>query len=136
VDACALAMPVKGGVSGTMTAVSGGCGQLLTSLDVVTNLGAVSLNFGCLPTQTGPASLDFIAITTGIAADGGASVWRTPSGACTIAIDALTCAPNYRTGSNLMTGHGSCREPAAPQPGNTGAPITIEDFTFSVFENN
>jgi hypothetical protein len=85
--------------------------------------------------QVGPLPLDKVEITRGgLGADGGLAAWITPSGACTATLVSSTCAPTtiFPT-RRILTGHGTCTQPAAPEPGTSLTAVTVGDFAFTGF---
>jgi hypothetical protein len=64
------------------------------------------------------------------ASDGGLLQWQTPPGACTVTITRSVCVVTPTAGNDWLEGSGTCTAPAAPTAGNSGAPVTIGDFTF------
>jgi hypothetical protein len=65
---------------------------------------------------------------------GGSRAWR--STACTLALDKSTSSPtNVFTNRFLLSGHGSCPAALDPVAPNTGAAVTVSDFTLTGFIN-
>jgi len=147
---CALSMPVQGGISGTIhvpnlviVCGSGSNSASISDINWGTNTGnntsvSVIVYFeNPVPydeTGTFPAHIQ---IGQG-SGDGGSERWETPSGACSIVIAGSICVgppPGPDGGAapgtvHVLSGTGSCAQPAAPQMGNGAAPVTIGSFTF------
>jgi hypothetical protein len=148
---CALSMPVQGGISGSIQVPnlliicgSGSDPQGISSLDWGTNTGnnssvSVSATFeSAVPfdqTGTFPAHVE---IGQG-SGDGGQAQWQTPTGGCSFTIAGsicLTASVSTLDGGSvtqtrrILSGTGTCAQPAAPQAGNGAAPITIGSFSF------
>jgi hypothetical protein len=86
--------------------------------------------------QVGPLPVASVEITKGLGADGGMAAWKTPPGACTATIASSTCAPTtVFPRRRILTGTGSCTQPAAPESGTSGTPVGIGDFVFEGFVN-
>jgi hypothetical protein len=84
--------------------------------------------------QVGPLPVASVEITKGLGADGGVAKWQTPPGACSATIASSTCAPTaVFPKARVLTGTGSCTQPAAPESGTSGAPVDIGDFVFEGF---
>jgi hypothetical protein len=136
---CASRFPLQGGLSTTVAATGCGSENAATVLDwgnfdASHGTGAgVSFHLTrvLLPGQTGPLAVDTVTVRE-LVGDAGIVSWTTPAGACTVTIETNVCMRN-RDGKAYdlyFTGSGTCTQPAAPQPGNTKAPVTIGDFTF------
>jgi hypothetical protein len=137
-NVCALSMPLQGGIT-NLPRISG-CGSSgVSSLDLdwvtmPTDRWTVTLH---LPTmiadRTGPIPIDSIEITKQLD-DGGSYGWKTPPGACSVTITKNICAPaSIFDHRRVLTGEGTCSQPAAPEPGNPGTPAVIGDFSFTGF---
>jgi hypothetical protein len=95
---------------------------------------AIAFNFSTNLTadQLGPLPLTTVEIKKGLGPDGGVSAWMTPAGACSATITSSTCAPEFGLPHwRVVTGTGTCTQPAAPEPGTSAAPIDIGHFVFS-----
>ena len=80
--------------------------------------------------QVGTFALGYVLIEQ-TAPDGSTVKWQTPPGACSVTITRSVCVPVAPGGpEDWLTGTGTCNMPAAPLSGNTGAPVTIGDFSF------
>ncbi|HEY8042520.1 MAG TPA: hypothetical protein VIF15_22115, partial [Polyangiaceae bacterium] len=133
---CSLSMPVQGGLTGTLDGKTGcgdasgtGAGDFL-SWDSSVLGGRVSANFANgLPDQPGTFPLTSLVIRAP-GADGGAESWTAPSGACTLTVTSVDveCQAVFRQLMRVVTGTGTCSQPAAPDAGSSAAPITIGDF--------
>jgi hypothetical protein len=142
-EICKLSMPLTGGISETIGAI--GCGDIngteLTwqtggfgkgTLDV-----SVEADFAMkIPVDqvgTYPVTLQITQAT----ADGGVpDSWQTPTGACSLTIAGSICSPTeVFANRRVLSGSGTCSQPAAPQMGNTGQPIMIGEFQFEGFFN-
>jgi hypothetical protein len=137
---CALSVPLTGAISGTFSDFSS-CGSSSLSLSWG-NLGGpsglgLSVTFmgAAFPVdQLGTFPLRSLDVTQ--AADGGPLRWTVPPAGCSVTIQGSICSPTtvFQT-RRVLSGTGTCTQPAAPQAGNTGAPVTIGDFTFIGFIN-
>lgn len=149
---CELSMPVSGGLSGTINvpetfvicgssgsgSASMGVGEIdwATGIGQGTTVGATVYFENGLPldmTGTFPAHVE----VTESLSDGGTLQWVTPQGTCSIVIAGSECespkgegpdgGPQY---ARLLSGTGTCSQPAAPQTGNGAPPVTIGRFAF------
>ncbi|HEY8038164.1 MAG TPA: hypothetical protein VIF15_00145 [Polyangiaceae bacterium] len=134
---CALSMPVSGGMSATLSGSS--CGESGESVLFWTGaqLDGPFVDVGFATPiaggQTGTLVVQQLRITAN-GADGGAQGWQTPANACTLDVTSSTSSPDATFKNRyILVGSGTCTQPAAPDPGNPGAPITIGDFTFHAF---
>lgn len=148
---CALSMPVEGGLSTTIHVPNGAiaCGsasdaQGVSELDFGTSLGdAGSGSVDAIITfeselpydQVGTFPAD-VRVEHGYG-DGGAAQWQTPPGACSIVVAGSLCIESTaglfdggEQARRILSGTGSCSQPAAPLAGNTAAAITIGSFAF------
>jgi len=69
--------------------------------------------------------------------DAGKSAWQTPAGACSIDIAGSMCVEPHGTGPDggprqerILSGTGTCSQPAAPESGTSGPAVTIGTFQF------
>ena len=67
--------------------------------------------------------------------DGGSVAWLAPSGVCSITFASNVCDPTDvglfpNQMAYAISGTGTCSQAAAPEPGNSAAPLTIGDFYF------
>ncbi|HEX8793072.1 MAG TPA: hypothetical protein VF765_19140 [Polyangiaceae bacterium] len=148
---CELSMPVSGGLSGTINvpevavicgssgSTSGtGVGEIdwSTAIGQGTTVGATVFFDNGLPldmTGTFPAHVEIDESSSG----GGMLQWVTPQGGCSIVIAGSECVSSPGKGvdggpqyARILSGTGTCSQPAAPQSGTSGAPITIGTFAF------
>lgn len=147
---CALSMPVQGGLSETIhvpnvviVCGSSGDAQGVGTVDFGTgtgNGGSVEVTFTFeteMPYDQAGTFPAHVAIAQ-TAGDGGAVQWQTPPGACSIVIAGSLCLESA-AGSldggprihRILSGTGTCSQPAAPLAGNAGAPVTIGSFAFA-----
>jgi hypothetical protein len=130
-------MPVQGGLTGTLDGETG-CGAAngtatgaSLTWDSSTLGGRVSASFANgLPMQ--PGTYPLTSLTIEADAEGGTASWTAPSGACTVVVttDDIECQAVLGEELQVLTGTGTCTQPAAPDSGNGAAPITIGDFQF------
>jgi hypothetical protein len=138
---CQLSLPLQGGISGTFG--SHGCGdEGGTTLDWQTGSLNGSVNTSIQITfpmaipvdQTGTFSTTIQVQQS--SSDGSFVTWKTPTGGCSTTIDGSICSPtSVFTNRRVLSGHGSCSQPAAPQMGNGDAPVQIGNFEFVGFFN-
>jgi hypothetical protein len=139
---CAISMPVQGGIAATLCEGNGVviCGSShddagVSELDWNVRSGGAKLDSQIsinLATRlqvdqlgTVPASIDIVHT---LPDDGGTEEWMTPDGGCTITIGGSVC--EGKSGDRLLSGTGTCTQPAAPKSGTSAPAITISDFTF------
>jgi hypothetical protein len=80
--------------------------------------------------SVGPS--DGIDGASGIGVETGAR--KTPPGSCTVTLTSSTCAPEFAVQhQRILTGAGSCTQPAAPQAGTAGSSVNVGSFTFTGF---
>jgi hypothetical protein len=136
---CAMSIPLTGGVSGTFSTVAA-CGSSVASLSW--NLGAASglgvgitfMGAAAPVDQLGTFPLERLDITQ--LTDAGVLRWSAPPTACSVTIEGSICSPTMVfTHRRVLSGTGTCLEPAAPQVGTTAPAITIGDFSFVGFIN-
>ena len=144
---CALTLPVTGAISGTFTGFST-CttlpGLVEAGLPEVVgwsnNSGSpqlfMSVSFNPLspppPDQLGTFPLFQVELDQSNDASG--FHWSAPT--CSITITGSVCSPTIaRPHRRVISGTGSCSQPAAPDPGigGTDASVTIGDFSFVGF---
>lgn len=135
---CTLSMPVQGGLNGTLDGQTGcgtgsgtGGGTLSWTSSVLG--GRVTATFmAAVPAQPGSYPLASLEIRS-TESDGAVSSWTAPSGACTITVTSVDveCQSAFHQYLHIVTGTGSCTQPAAPDTGTAAGPITIGDFQFS-----
>lgn len=134
---CSLSMPVSGGLTGTLDGERG-CGEGSgTGGDLSwtgTMLGArVTATFtGAVPTTTGTFTLASLQIRTA-GADGSVASWTAPSGACSITVSSVQteCQIAFHRWTPIVSGTGTCNQPASADSGNGAAAVTIGPFQFS-----
>lgn len=147
---CALTMPVSGGLSETIhvpnvliVCGSGSDATGIGSVDFETNTGdgtsvSASITFeSSVPYDTAGTFPAHVGVAT-TAGDGASMQWQTPAAACNIVIAGsvcLTLPPSDADGGTtrtkrVLSGTGSCSQPAAPQSGNTGQPVDVGSFQF------
>jgi hypothetical protein len=66
-------------------------------------------------------------------ADGGQATWVTPP-SCSVTLTSNACAVPTATAPNLyvLSGTGTCTQPAKPFGTNTAGAVTIGDFSFAL----
>jgi hypothetical protein len=136
---CALSVPLTGAISGTFSDFSS-CGSSTVSLSWG-NLGvssvdlSLSLMGAAFPVdQLGTFPLQSLDVTQ--VADGGSLRWTVPPAGCSVTIQGSICSPTtVFQHRRVLSGTGTCTQPAAPQTGNTEPPLAIGDFTFIGFIN-
>lgn len=146
---CQLSMPVSGGLSGTLdvpeVAVvcgssngSTGVGEIdwATGIGQSTTVGATVFFDDGLPLDTTGTFPAHVEIDESFS-DGGVLQWMTPQGGCSIVIAGSECLSAGKSPfdggtrySRLLSGTGSCSQPAAPKTGTSAPPITIGNFAF------
>lgn len=127
---CELVMPLSGALVGTARAKVGACGQVAYAPFVIADMAVISfhLNEVVCPGATGTLSMHSISIIVGDPKV--PQIWTTPEGACVITVDSNVCQSDALGKRAVLTGHGSCRQPARPESGSD-APVYISDFTFT-----
>jgi hypothetical protein len=132
---CSLSMPVSGGLTGTFDGMAGcsvGGGTNASVGWTSRSLGGqVTAVFGTAPpNQAGTFPLASLKIEAGTVA--ASQSWTAPSGACTLTITSvdMECQSAYRQVRPVIHGTGTCTQPAAPDNGTSGSPVTIGDFQF------
>jgi hypothetical protein len=86
--------------------------------------------------QIGPLPVTAVEIKKGLGDDAGTAKWITPSGACSATVTDSVCSPTFTfPHRRVLKGTGGCSQPAAPEPGTSGAPVDIGGFVFSGFIN-
>ncbi|MGH7296872.1 MAG: hypothetical protein ACRELB_18175 [Polyangiaceae bacterium] len=146
---CALSMPVQGGLSDTIhvpklviVCGSSSDAQGVSTVDFGTGTGDggsvdVTLAFESeLPYDQAGTFPAHVLIAEG-SADGGSAQWQTPPGACSVVVAGSLCiqtlSGSFDGGARtrrVLSGTGSCTQPAAPLAGNPAAPVTIGSFTY------
>jgi hypothetical protein len=130
-------MPVSGGLSGTLDGEQGcgegsGTGGTLTWTGMTLDAHVTATFTGAIPATTGTFTLASLQVTTP-GADGSGESWTAPSGACSITVTAVQteCQVAFHQWLSIVSGTGTCSQPAAPDSGNGAAAITIGSFQFS-----
>lgn len=125
---CELVMPLSGALVGTARAKVGACGQAGSPF-VIADLAVVVFHVDeSCPGATGAIDLHSISIV--VADPKVPKIWTTPAGACVINVDSNVCQSDALGQRAVLTGHGSCRQPARPESGSD-APVYIGDFAFT-----
>jgi hypothetical protein len=134
---CALSMPVQGGLTGTLGGASCGesGGSLLfwTSADLTGPTVDASFATTIASGQTGTLVVQQLQISSRDA-DGGEQRWQTPAAACSLYVTDNKSSPtDVFKNRYILSGTGTCAQPAAPATGSPGPPVEIGDFTFHAF---
>jgi hypothetical protein len=135
-------MPLSGGISMDLSA--NGCGTLG---DNVLNFDDLSFGGGgsvgvditfpgsTIPVDEAGTFSTTIGLTRNLP-DGGTENWQTPDAACSVTIAGSICSPtSVFMHRRVLNGSGTCAQPAAPQMGTSGGPVTIGKFTYEGFIN-
>ncbi len=142
-EICGLSMPLSGGLSANLGA--DGCGSagnnILVFDDLAFGNGGGSTNVeitfpgSAIPVdQTGTFSTT-IRLTHTLG-DGGSESWSTPDAACSVTIAGSICSPtSVFSNRRVLSGSGTCSQPAAPEMGTSAAAVTIGKFTYEGFIN-
>jgi hypothetical protein len=137
---CAADVALSGAVDTVLTS-AGSCGAIgSNALDVA---GRAGDGIETVLTITFPGDIvpGVVGVVTGAAVkierpgvDGSIPAWQTPIGACTITIDSNACSPiSIFANRYVISGTGTCTQPAAPSQANPLGPITVGNFDFVSF---
>ena len=138
-EVCGLSISFQGGVSGAYSTFNS-CGTSGSSLSWNNIVGGHGVGFSITFMGLDPpvdqigtfvlASANVTVVTQGAET----RVWR--STGCSATVSGSVCSPtdvfHWR---RVVTGSGTCTQPALPQLANMEAPVTIGDFTFLGFFN-
>jgi hypothetical protein len=137
---CAFSACLSGGLVEAFSA-NDGCGTVgHSTLDWTyyaqgKGITIFSVNLGTdVPVdQIGPLPVDSVSLDQTFGPDSGVLHWQTPTGSCSVTLTSSTCAPEpVFPNRRILTGTGSCSQPAVPEAG-TGGAVTIGDFWFTGF---
>jgi hypothetical protein len=142
---CALSLPAQGGISGPLCEGAGPtvCGSAhndagVNELDWTAKSPAGGGHFDANVVVTFEATVPVdqlgafpatIEITQTLPNDGGHLAWKTPLGACTVNFAGSVCLSKIQ--KRVLSGTGTCSQPAAPETGTSAAAVSIGDFTFN-----
>jgi hypothetical protein len=133
-----MSISLTGAISGTFTSfpTCGSSGPLLSwsDLEGPSHLGVAFGFMGLAPPvdQLGTFPLQSLDITQ--LTDGPALHWGVPPGTCSVTIQGSICSPTaVFMHRRVLSGTGTCSQPATAELGNTAPPITVGNFTFVGF---
>jgi hypothetical protein len=144
-ESCELLMPVSGALAGTLyQSGSFGCNWGNASNGAPLSIGiqfngppwagtTVSLvpSTPIIAGRIGPIS-SVAVVLDAVGQDGGRTTWLTPP-TCTIEVASNACAPSAATpGLYVISGTGTCMQPATAYGGSAAPSVTVGDFDFAL----